>query len=46
MIVRCGVLFTPFEELRNVDVLIKGEKIKEVRPSRTKTMTMSSKQNT
>jgi len=36
MIVRCGVLFTPFEELRNVDVLIKGEKIKEVRPSRTK----------
>jgi|YNPBryulayer2012_1023412.scaffolds.fasta_scaffold00191_17 imidazolonepropionase-like amidohydrolase len=36
MIVRCVVLFTPFEELRNVDVLIKGEKIKEVRPSRTK----------
>lgn len=29
-------MFTPFEELRNVDVLIKGEKIKEVRPSRTK----------
>ncbi|WP_448516401.1 hypothetical protein [Pseudothermotoga sp.] len=36
MIVRCGVLFTPFEELRNVDVVIENRRIKDIRSS-TKT---------